>query len=750
MKGKIALLGALAALTAGTSVFAQSNYTDSDLVWTDDFNSGKTINEKFWSYEPHEPGWVNNELQSYGKSTSNTYVKDGNLVIQPIRTENKDGSYSYTSGRINTLGKKHFKYGRFEARIKFPKGKGFLPAFWMMPIEESYYGNWPKCGEIDIAEVLGHETNTLYGTIHYGEPHAQKQGIHTIDGDFNKDFHVFAVEWEPGEFRYYCDGVMYKKINGWFTKKPGFGEVTYPAPFDQEFYIILNVAVGGTWPGNPDDDTEFGENAQMLVDYVKVFQKKSYDENVKKPEGDKIVLNTDASGNLVKPDAKAWQFLTAGSGKGALKVSNGELTISSTDAGNLDYSVQVVQPEMPMEQGKVYKYSFDAYADEERTMITGITAPNANYIRMFGDVYVPLTKSKQHFEYVFNQLDNSDAHCRVEYNLGNQDSVATVHVSNIRLEQIGDVDYSKLNAGILPDGNYVHNGQFQEGENRLGYWELVKPEAAQVFVTNDDGKRELKIVNAKKSKPADLQVVQKKLRLPAGKDCVLRFDARSTKTTRVEVTLGDQKFIPMLMKTPGHFEYVFKAGEYGEDGAELNFKLGVAGATIFLDNVSVKENIVVLNGEFDNDMAAFEVYAHENARVSYKIDEESGNKLFAITIDDTGNMDWMIQLKQNNVILDKGKKYRVSLRAKADMDRMIMYALQRDGSKDDNWDPYSGTIKFNLTKDWQTFGNTFTMGKDSDQNVIFTISMGSVGEKRLTKQHTVYIDSIIVEQLKDK
>jgi len=749
MKKKLFAAAALTSILA-CGAFAQSAYTDADLVWTEDFNSGKTINEKFWSYEPHEPGWVNNELQSYGKSTDNTYLKDGNLVIQAIRTENKDGSYSYTSGRINTLGKKHFKYGRFEARIKFPSGKGFLPAFWMMPIEESFYGNWPKCGEIDIAEVLGHETNTLYGTIHFGEPHAQKQGIYTLeDGDFSKDFHVFAVEWEPGEMRYYCDGKLYKTINDWFTKKPGFGEVTYPAPFDQEFYIILNVAVGGTWPGNPTDDTEFGENAQMLVDYVKVYQKKEYNEDVEKPKGDAIVLNTDSSGNLVKADASAWTFLTAGTGKGALKVNKGELTITSTDSGNLDYSVQVVQPEMPMEQGKTYKYSFDAWADEERTMITGITAPNANYIRMFGDVYVPLKTTKQHYEYNFNQLDNSDAHCRVEYNLGNQDSTATVHVTNIRLEQTGDVDYSKLNAGVLPDGNYIHNGQFQEGTGRLASWEIKNDTGATVGVTNTKGVRELKIVNAKKSTPSGVQVMQKKLRLPAGKDCVLRFEAMSSKTTRIEVTLGDQKFVPMIMTKPGKFEYVFTAGDYGEAGADLTFNVGVAGATITLDNITVKENICILNGEFDNGMAAFEVYAHDNARASYKVEEVEGNKQFEITIDDSGNMDWMIQLKQNNVILEKGKKYRVSLRAKSSMNRTIMYALQRDGSKDDNWDPYSGTIKFDVNGEWQNFGNTFVMGKDTDENVIFTISMGAVGDKRLQTQHTVYVDSIVVEQLKD-
>ena len=146
----IGLLSAVCAFAQGKP----SEYTDADLVWKEDFN-GKKLNSKDWNFEFHEPGWVNAELQSYGNSSKNTYIKDGCLVIQAIKTEKKDGSIEYTSGRINTQGKHTFTYGRFEARLRVPKGKGFLPAFWMMPDDESLYGQWPKCGEIDIMEVLG-------------------------------------------------------------------------------------------------------------------------------------------------------------------------------------------------------------------------------------------------------------------------------------------------------------------------------------------------------------------------------------------------------------------------------------------------------------------------------------------------------------------------------------------------------------------------------------------------------------------
>lgn len=248
-----------------------SKYTDADLVWVENFNQ-KKLDTDNWIYEVHYPGWVNRELQAYVISDDNIYLKDGKLIIQPLKIRS-----TYTSGRISTLGKKSFTYGRFEARLKVPRGKGFLPAFWMMPADESLYGQWPKSGEIDIMEVLGDNVNKVYGTLHFGDPHTQNQGSAQIfEGNFADDFHIFAVEWEPDEMRFYVDDNCYYKTSEWFTKKSGFKESPYPAPYDQPFYIILNVAVGGNWPGKPDEYTTFDEQAQMVVDYVKVYQKKEY------------------------------------------------------------------------------------------------------------------------------------------------------------------------------------------------------------------------------------------------------------------------------------------------------------------------------------------------------------------------------------------------------------------------------------------------------------------------------------------
>jgi len=413
-----------------------SIYSESDLVWEENFD-GDSLNMDDWNFEFHAPGWVNREWQSYDDNSANTYVKDGKLIIQPLKTQKADGKYSYTSGRINTKGKHDFKYGRIEARIKMPQGKGYLPAFWMMPTDESKYGQWPRCGEIDIAEVLGDKIDTTFSTIHYGLPHNQQQGSYTLKkGNFSNSFHIYAVEWEPDEMRFYCDGQLVNTVNDWFTGRPNLTPKPFPAPFNQDFYIILNVAVGGEWPGFPDETTTFDEKAQMVVDYVKVYQKPFYDENVTKKEAVLVEPKADKSGNFVKSDKSSWEFLSTGGGEGALKTSKQALTITTDNSGSLEYSVQVVQGNITLMQGQTYRYSFDAYAKEDRTIITGISAPDFSYQRRFGDEKINLTTKKQHFEYEFTMQAASDPNCRIEYNLGNQDSEATVYISNVRLEKI--------------------------------------------------------------------------------------------------------------------------------------------------------------------------------------------------------------------------------------------------------------------------------------------------------------------------
>jgi beta-glucanase (GH16 family) len=239
------------------------------LVWSDEFD-GDSLDTTKWNYEIDGKGGGNGELEYYTDKPENIHLENGHLLITAIKngTDSEGKTHKFTSARITTKGKFSTKYGRFEARIKVPTGKGVWPAFWLMP-EDSTYGGWASSGELDIMEEVGDKPNTAFGTIHYGDK--WPRNVHTGDkyilpsGILADDWHVYAVEWEEGVIRWYIDGNLYETQTKWYTKAAPF-----PAPFDQNFYIILNFAVGGAWPGKPSADTPFPQT--MDVDYVRVYQ----------------------------------------------------------------------------------------------------------------------------------------------------------------------------------------------------------------------------------------------------------------------------------------------------------------------------------------------------------------------------------------------------------------------------------------------------------------------------------------------
>lgn len=241
------------------------------LVWSDEFD-GARLDYAKWAVEENAHGGGNGEMQFFVERPENVRVEDGHLVIE-ARKERFDSAgqvRDYTSARIRTKYRADWKYCRVEVRAKLPQGRGIWPAIWMLPVENKY-GGWASSGEIDIMELVGHEPNTVHGTLHYGskwpknahtgQPFVLKQGV------FADDFHVFAMEWEEGEIRWFVDGELYQTQRKWHSDGGSF-----PAPFDQPFYLIFNVAVGGQWPGPPDAKTIFPQ--RMLVDYVRVYQRK--------------------------------------------------------------------------------------------------------------------------------------------------------------------------------------------------------------------------------------------------------------------------------------------------------------------------------------------------------------------------------------------------------------------------------------------------------------------------------------------
>lgn len=728
------------------------------LVFEDDFN-GTELNKDNWNYETHDPGWVNNELQEYTDSDENIYVKDGNLVIKAkketkeVNGEEKDW---YTSGKINSKNKQNFKYGKFEIRAKGVEGQGLWPAIWMMPENENFYGQWPRCGEIDIMEILGHEPNKTYSTIHYGNPHQEQQGYVTLEeGSFADDYHVWSLDWEPGSLKFYVDGQLVKSMNDWYTATEGKGEVTFPAPFDQFFYLQFNMAIGGNWPGNPDATTNF-DNAEFMVDYVKVYQKDEYDENVTKPEKPPVVLrDPDATGNYVVngdfatqedlTDDTDWGVKFANGGVADVTLEDNQMVIKTENAGSVTYSVQIVQPNIPMKKGGQYKLSFDAYADEARTMITDITGPDKSYVRYLEDTTLDLTTEKQSYEYTFTMEKDDDANGRLEFNLGFQNSTANVYISNVRLVKTGEIEIQEPGKTILSDGNYVYNGEFQEGTGRMQYWEVTKPDAATVNVTNDNGRREL-MVSAPEGTSLDDVLVYQDVAINGGKTYALSFDAYADSEKTIEVRIDGQKFEANLTAEKQQFKYVFDTSADITE-KDLVFALGNAGIT-YLDNVRLAEDGLLVNGDFTSDFAGWEAFVDSGANVSYTVDSQKENQAAAFEIKNTGSQDWQVQLMQNGVKLEEGKWYELTFQAKTDLEggRDIGYAIQRNGTEDDDWTPYSGNGIAALTGDYQTFSVKFKMAKATDENARLSFSMGAVGSVQITDTHNVYIDNVTLEE----
>ncbi len=261
----------LSIILLSTASFAQTW----NMVWDDEFN-GTEIDQTKWQHEVNGQGGGNNELQYYTARDTNSFIQDGKLVIRALKETytGPDGTRQYTSARLRTLHKGDWKFGRFRIKAKLPFGQGLWPAIWMLP-SDWVYGGWAASGEIDIMELLGQDNTKVYGTLHYGGtwPNNTHTGSYYVlpSGNFSDDFHVFELTWLPTangdsvEMKWYVDDVLYLTQRDWWSSGG-----SYPAPFDKIFHMLLNVAVGGNWPGSPDSTTTFPQT--MEVDYVRVYE----------------------------------------------------------------------------------------------------------------------------------------------------------------------------------------------------------------------------------------------------------------------------------------------------------------------------------------------------------------------------------------------------------------------------------------------------------------------------------------------
>jgi beta-glucanase (GH16 family) len=271
-----AAIGLLLLGCGGASAFSPPSTTASNppwtLVWSDEFNgpNGSSPDPTHWTFDTGGNGWGNHELEYYTRRVENAQIENGSLVIAALEETytGADGvTRHYTSARLKTQAEFAQAYGRFEARIKIPYGQGMWPAFWMLGNNLGTV-SWPGSGEVDIMENIGKEPSTVHGTIH-GPGYSGMNGIGSPyslpSGKFSDDYHLFAVEWQPNVIRFYVDDKLYA------TRTPADLPAGTSWVYDHPFFIILNLAVGGSWPGNPDNTTVFPET--MLVDYVRVYQR---------------------------------------------------------------------------------------------------------------------------------------------------------------------------------------------------------------------------------------------------------------------------------------------------------------------------------------------------------------------------------------------------------------------------------------------------------------------------------------------
>ncbi len=411
------------ALLPATHFAASPADGDWTLVWQDEFE-GDTIDPTKWNLVFAGGGFGNYEVQYYTDREENAFIRDGRLVIRANRESFR--GYHYTSAKLTTEGKASWTYGRFEIRARLPIGQGIWPAVWMMPEPATQHGGWPVGGEIDIMELVGFAPRTVYGTIHFGRPHQNSGGRAQLEGDatFADDFHVFAFEWEPGAMHWFLDGKHFSTQTNWFTSAPG---AMWPAPFDVPFFLKLNVAVGGLWPGYPDDTTPFP--AEMEVDYVRVYRYNGdyppvpvrpasaeyRPPRAPAPDGN-LVYNADFSAG-----EEHWSLRTMERGRASVHVEDGVAHIQIRRGGDRLHSVQWNQGHLNIRRDRSYRVAFRARAEAPRTISVNVGKASQHWDSWSGRAKIHLEPEWNDFTIDFKMRSPTDPMARLEFNLGQSD-----------------------------------------------------------------------------------------------------------------------------------------------------------------------------------------------------------------------------------------------------------------------------------------------------------------------------------------
>jgi len=770
------------------------------LVWSDEFDgSGDNLDPlngldlDKWGYqhgtgsEHGLVGWGNNELQYY--RPNNVVVEDGMLKITAKKEEHE--GMSYTSGRIYTEPTFSKTYGKFEAKIKLPAGAGLWPAFWMMP-QDSEYGTWASSGEIDIMEAKGRLLNRVGGAIHFGKnwPNNKQTAEDYIfpAGQSITDFHVYGLEWEPGELRWYVDGNLFQKINNWDSwgaDQPA--KYAFPAPFDKPFHMILNLAIGGNFDGGiipKDSDLP----AQMLVDYVRVYDlaNRPY-RTVTEPKVDVEPISSPykqaIAGNYVYDHDYKQPFSTISTdtdvmneqywnlvhlpqfnGVGAISVdSSGQSPFAKIDItapGGEAHSIQLIQ-NVTVGKGRWYKLSFDAKSNGNRNMNVKIGGGDSRGWSVYSDqISAQLTDQVKNYEMSFLMAAETDKLARLEFNVGGNN--LPVWIGNVKLVEIEAIDPFNEEGDKEPlnNGNHVYNGSFDLGYiHRLTYWNLLQQNAV-AKTSVDPAARELFVkITSPGERPEAITLTQKGISLIPDNEYELTFKARATKDRSISVDLLSQngtsyELTQSVDLTTGMQAHTVKFNVAGvvESSGQLAFLFGGETGDVYIDDIvllRLTDNNIgdlplelqfpLVNGDFSNGMTAWrahiqEAYESENVETELKIVDE----VAVFDIRNIGTESWHVMLLQDDLQLKRKEIYTLELDMKSTVNRPVDIVVEN-----------AEYVKFlsekaDVTTDWKTYSYEFEM--EGDAIASFKLLLGKLEADLELEAHFVSIDNVRLEK----
>lgn len=750
----------------------EAGYT---LVWSDEFD-GDSLDLTKWDYQigngqtaSNNAGWGNQEAEYYTNSENNVSVSDGYLTITALKetvTDPAEGTFYYTSGRIRTTSDVNgqlfaTKYGRIEAQMILPTEEGAWPAFWMLPQDQYIYNGWAASGELDIMEGYGDKPNVVGGTIHYGSQwpnNIYKGQSYYFDNTTDTSvFHTYGVEWEPGKITWFVDDEAFYTADTWYSITAGTAENnTFDAPFDVPFYILLNVAVNGTWDAGEADNGDYTGNGKssMIVDYVRVYSKNDVDYDNQTPpsanggstdadaymeyvyplcgdnyEGYNFVqdeaFDTLKTVDVVDPVDSDWQFYVGDFGGAATcNVTDGVANVEITSSGNQTYAIQLIK-HMPMLKGYNYKVTFDAYADEDRNITVHPSGDADNGWAGYAAETIAITTENQTYSFSFNMGNDSDPTARLEFNLGSA-GTANVHISNVKFEMIERIETDDtVEKTPLSDGNLIWNGSFDEGDSRLAYWTIedasvVVPNFVDYVINPSDHvvRNDRTGVNENYERRAIVNgtgsLMQSGLTLKQSEQYRLTFEGYTAEEDQVVEVLvyGEgvyvMDFIPLTVGSENQYEVVFAMPKGITDSNVTVDLYSCNGGEIQLDDVKMYA-ITNNNSDMDySDVVAEPVPDNSDGfYVNYYTAANEpaapdGDGVYTIqTWKDTNNYQSMFL---HVVELTEGVDYVLSFDAKSDVENTYEVAIQQDNT----WAMAWGPDTFTTGTEWNTYTFNFT------------------------------------------